>query len=103
MSRYHLPASAHGVADSVLVGAASCFLSVLSFTAALLLRAHVLNGETVSDAAFAWICASPVVALVNLAFVARDNAAGRSWAAAIGLALSGVSVFIGVLPIALAD
>jgi hypothetical protein len=103
VSRYHLPAIAHGVADSVLVGAGSCFLSVLSFAATLLVRAHVLHGETVSDAAFAWICASPIVALVNLAFVARDNAAGRRWAAVLGLALSGISVFIGVLPIALAD
>jgi hypothetical protein len=91
------------IADSVLLGALSLALSIAALTIAFLVRGDTLRGNTIVGVAFTWMCASPVIALLNLVFVARDRQAGRTAAATVGAVLSGLSVLVALVPFALAD
>jgi len=92
-----------GIAVSLVVGLLAAVLSLGLPTAAFLTRSGRLSGDT-SDSLVVWAFAlTPLVALLNIIFVDRDNRAGRSQAAGIGGLLSVVAFLLWLLPLAFAD
>jgi hypothetical protein len=91
------------IADSILIASLALAVSLGSVVLIYFYsQGVVVEGDAVTILGLG-VCASPLIALLNVVFVVRDFRNGRQEAARLAAVLSMAAAFLGVLPILLAD
>jgi hypothetical protein len=91
------------IADSILIATFALALSVGSLVLIYFYSEGVVIEGDAATILGLGVCASPLIALLNVVFVVRDFRNGRKDAARLAAVLSMAAAFVAVLPILLAD